>query len=112
MVDVTGQTAVVTGGTDGIGAATALALRRRGAAVTVVGRSPTKADALLARSAAEPGPGSVRAVLADFASMATVAATVENWPPTFRGSTSSCTPSASCCPAPNTPPRASRRTSP
>jgi NAD(P)-dependent dehydrogenase (short-subunit alcohol dehydrogenase family) len=77
MIDLTAKTAVITGGTDGIGAATALLLRRRGAHVTVIGRSPAKADALVARAAAEPGPGSLRAVVADLGRMATVEATVE-----------------------------------
>jgi NAD(P)-dependent dehydrogenase (short-subunit alcohol dehydrogenase family) len=58
-----GRTAVVTGGTDGIGAATARALRDEGARVLVVGRSAAKAAAL----AAEParGGGSIATVVAD-----------------------------------------------
>jgi NAD(P)-dependent dehydrogenase (short-subunit alcohol dehydrogenase family) len=77
MIDFTGKSAVVTGGTDGIGAATALHLYRHGAHVTVIGRSAAKADALVSRAAATPGPGSLRAVVADFSRMATVEATVE-----------------------------------
>jgi NAD(P)-dependent dehydrogenase (short-subunit alcohol dehydrogenase family) len=61
---------VVTGGTDGIGAATARRLVAEGADVVVVGRSRAKADAL--RAAAVPGPGRLRAVVADLSEMATV----------------------------------------
>lgn len=65
-----GRTAVVTGGTDGIGAATARALRDEGARVVVVGRSRAKADALTV----EPvrGPGTIEAVAADLSSTAEV----------------------------------------
>jgi NAD(P)-dependent dehydrogenase (short-subunit alcohol dehydrogenase family) len=58
-----GSSAVVTGGTDGIGAATARALRDEGARVLVIGRSRAKAEAL----AAEPsrGGGSIETVVAD-----------------------------------------------
>ncbi|MFI7211808.1 SDR family NAD(P)-dependent oxidoreductase [Micromonospora maritima] len=72
MTAPAGKTAVVTGGTDGIGAATALRLRSLGADVIVVGRSTAKADALVARAAALPGPGSLRAITADFSSMRVV----------------------------------------
>lgn len=71
MNTLTGLTAVVTGGTDGIGAATALELRARGANVTIVGRSEDKAQAMVARAAALPGPGSLRAVTADLSLMRT-----------------------------------------
>jgi NAD(P)-dependent dehydrogenase (short-subunit alcohol dehydrogenase family) len=76
MIGLAGRTAVVTGGTDGIGAATALRLYRQGAHVTIIGRSQAKADALTARAAAEAGRGSLRAVVADLSEMATVEATV------------------------------------
>lgn len=71
MNTLTGLTAVVTGGTDGIGAATALELRARGSDVTIVGRSPAKADAMVARAAELPGPGSLRAITADLSLMRT-----------------------------------------
>lgn len=71
MNTLTGLTAVVTGGTDGIGAATALELRARGADVTIIGRSPAKAEAMVARAAALPGPGSLRAITADLSLMRT-----------------------------------------
>lgn len=71
MNTLTGLTAVVTGGTDGIGAATALELRARGADVTIVGRSPAKAEAMVARAAALPGPGNLRAITVDLSLMRT-----------------------------------------
>ncbi|MEI3865621.1 SDR family NAD(P)-dependent oxidoreductase [Microbacterium sp. CCNWLW134] len=71
MIDLAGRKAVVTGGTDGIGAATALELRSRGVDVVIVGRSQAKADAVMARAAALPGPGSMRAVVADLSLMRT-----------------------------------------
>ncbi len=72
-----GRVAVVTGGTDGIGAATARALRARGADVVVLGRSPEKADRLLAEIAPAAGPGSLRAIVSDFAVLANVRSAVE-----------------------------------
>ncbi|WP_375387072.1 SDR family NAD(P)-dependent oxidoreductase [uncultured Amnibacterium sp.] len=69
-----GTTAVVTGGTDGIGAATALELRRRGADVLILGRSQAKADRLLAEAAGLTGPGSMRAMPTDLSLMANVTA--------------------------------------
>lgn len=70
------STVVVTGGTNGIGAATALTLRRQGARVIIVGRSQTKADELVARSAQMREPGSLEAIVADFANMTTVESVV------------------------------------
>lgn len=46
--DLAGKTAVVTGGSRGIGAATAIALARNGVAVTVVGRDGTALDRVAA----------------------------------------------------------------
>lgn len=71
-----GRLAVVTGGTGGIGAASALALREAGADVVAIGRSAAKADALLARAEGSTGPGSLRVLVRDLAEMATVTATV------------------------------------
>ncbi|RZU51179.1 dehydrogenase/reductase SDR family protein 13 [Krasilnikovia cinnamomea] len=73
MSDLTGATAVVTGGTDGIGAATVRLLRDRGADVIAIGRSAAKAEALRAQEAAagrDRGRLDVR--LADLGSMAAV----------------------------------------
>lgn len=74
MSDLTGQRAVVTGGTNGIGAATAWELRARGADVTIVGRSQAKADSLVARAAEQPGSGSLKAIVADLSLMRTAEA--------------------------------------
>ncbi|MET9118898.1 SDR family NAD(P)-dependent oxidoreductase [Streptomyces longwoodensis] len=74
MNNLNGKTAVVTGGTDGIGAATARALRDRGAAVVIIGRSAAKA-ANLEREPALHG-GSLQALTADFSSMAQVRSVV------------------------------------
>lgn len=72
-----GRTAVVTGGTNGIGAATARLLRRHGAHVVIVGRSSAKAAQLVAESEAVTGPGSMQAVISDFSSMRAVLAAVD-----------------------------------
>lgn len=73
---IAGRAAVITGGTDGMGAATALRLRAMGADVLIIGRSQQKADSVVARAAELPGPGSLRALVADFSEMCTVETTV------------------------------------
>jgi NAD(P)-dependent dehydrogenase (short-subunit alcohol dehydrogenase family) len=73
-----GKTAVVTGGTNGIGAATALMLRRQGARVVIIGRSTAKADALLAHAATFGTPGSMEAIVSDFSSMRNVIDAVDD----------------------------------
>lgn len=70
MTAVRGRSAVVTGGTDGIGAATALELRAREADVVIVGRSAAKAAALVDRAAQLPGPGSLRSITTDLSLLA------------------------------------------
>jgi NAD(P)-dependent dehydrogenase (short-subunit alcohol dehydrogenase family) len=65
---------LVTGATDGIGKATALALAKRGARVILHGRNPGKLDATLEQLRAASGNESLHPVLADFASLAEVAA--------------------------------------
>ncbi|WP_341933058.1 SDR family oxidoreductase [Microbacterium sp. LWO14-1.2] len=67
MTDLTGRTAVVTGGGSGLGAAIARALHTVGASVVVVGRDTAKLDAVVA----ELGPRS-RAVACDVADPASV----------------------------------------
>lgn len=71
MSGLHGMTAVVTGGTDGIGAATALALCARGASVIIIGRSPEKAAAVTDRADTSRG-GSVTALTADLSLMSNV----------------------------------------
>lgn len=71
---VNGPTCLVTGATDGIGKATALALAERGARVILHGRNPAKLDATLEQLRATTGNKSLHPVLADFASLAQVAA--------------------------------------
>ena len=60
MTDLTGRTALVTGGGSGLGAAIASALHAAGADVVVVGRDEAKLDALVARLG-----GRTRALLCD-----------------------------------------------
>ncbi len=67
------STYLVTGATDGIGRATALALAERGARVIVHGRDPAKLEATLRQLRAATGNASLYPVLADFASLAQVA---------------------------------------
>lgn len=66
-----GRTAVVTGGTDGIGAATVRQLRQRGADVIAIGRSQAKADALRADDA-DAGSGGLAVRTADLGLMRNV----------------------------------------
>ncbi|MEM7107476.1 MAG: SDR family NAD(P)-dependent oxidoreductase [Bacteroidota bacterium] len=62
---------IITGGTDGIGAACALAFSEKGADVTIVGRSEEKADRIIQLSKNRKVSGSIRSFLADFSSMHT-----------------------------------------
>jgi NAD(P)-dependent dehydrogenase (short-subunit alcohol dehydrogenase family) len=65
---------LITGATDGIGRATALALAERGARVILHGRNPGKLDATVEQLRAATGSKLLHPVLADFASLAEVAA--------------------------------------
>ena len=58
MFDFTGKRVFITGGARGIGAATALALRERGARVAVGARSAASCDAFAARAATVAGAAS------------------------------------------------------
>jgi NAD(P)-dependent dehydrogenase (short-subunit alcohol dehydrogenase family) len=78
-------TCLITGATDGIGEATALALAHRGARVILHGRNPAKLAATLARVRAATGNESLHAVQADFASLAEVAALAEQVRKDFPG---------------------------
>lgn len=63
-----GKISMVTGGTSGIGQATASALARLGARVIVVGRNPVKCDRVCGRIKAETGNGEVESIVADLSS--------------------------------------------
>lgn len=62
---LTGRAAVVTGGSRGIGLATAMALRAEGAHVLVCGRSGPAVDEARSQIERSPGPGRVAAAAAD-----------------------------------------------
>ena len=70
--DLSGRAALVTGATSGLGLATAKALARLGASVTLVGRNAEKTEAVAAEIRAESGNERVRTELADLSSMAEV----------------------------------------
>ncbi|MDT0184032.1 SDR family oxidoreductase [Microbacterium sp. ARD31] len=68
MTDLTGLTAVVTGGASGIGAATALELKGRGARVAIVDRSiPDSVEGIFAATADITNDDDVRAAIAEIA---------------------------------------------
>jgi NAD(P)-dependent dehydrogenase (short-subunit alcohol dehydrogenase family) len=74
MTELTGQTAIVTGASRGIGAETAILLAEAGASVVLAARSVPEIEAL-ARRIAEAG-GAARAVPCDVADRAAVAALI------------------------------------
>ena len=74
---MTTPTFLVTGATDGIGKATALALARQGASVIIHGRNPAKLEATLTQLRDATGNPALYRVQADFASLADVAALAE-----------------------------------
>ncbi|ABW14212.1 short-chain dehydrogenase/reductase SDR [Parafrankia sp. EAN1pec] len=65
-----GRVLVVSGGTDGMGRALALARADRGDQVVAIGSNPTKGEALLAEAARRGVAGRVRFVRADLATVA------------------------------------------
>jgi retinol dehydrogenase-12 len=67
-----GKVCLVTGGTSGIGAVTAVELAKKGAEVVVVGRDPSKCEATVSRIEEEAGTPKALAILADLSSMAEV----------------------------------------
>jgi NAD(P)-dependent dehydrogenase (short-subunit alcohol dehydrogenase family) len=72
MTDLNGRTCLVTGGTRGIGRATAEALAKLGAAVVVHGRDSAAVGAVCRAIAKVSRGGRVTGVVADFASLAAV----------------------------------------
>jgi len=71
-------TYLVTGATDGIGKATALALARSNACVIIHGRDPDKTAATLQQLKQETGNSNLHTVLADFTSLEEVAVLAEH----------------------------------
>lgn len=74
--DLTGQVAIVTGGSDGIGLATAALLARRGAQVVICGRRQEMLDS--ARTQIEADGGKVEAVKLDVTDFDAFAALIED----------------------------------
>ncbi|MFP6664699.1 MAG: SDR family oxidoreductase [Deltaproteobacteria bacterium] len=70
--DVRGKRCLVTGGTSGIGEATAAGLLRAGAEVTLVVRSRVKAEATRESLQKKTGNAAIEIVLCDFASFASI----------------------------------------
>jgi NAD(P)-dependent dehydrogenase (short-subunit alcohol dehydrogenase family) len=66
-----GREAVVTGGTDGIGRETAIALARMGASVTILGRDKVKGDQVIEKCRAA-GADNIRFVKSDLANRASI----------------------------------------
>ena len=62
---------LITGGTDGIGAACAFELSAHGAKVIIVGRDKEKADTIVSKSHKMNVSGSIEPLIADFSSMKT-----------------------------------------
>ncbi|WP_155058304.1 SDR family NAD(P)-dependent oxidoreductase [Streptomyces blattellae] len=67
MSEMQGRVCVITGGTGGIGRATALALAKQGATVVVLGRSRERGERARAEIAQESGNDKVELVIADLA---------------------------------------------
>lgn len=67
-----GKICLVTGATNGIGKATALALARMGATVVIVGRNPAKCAAVVSEIQRASGNEAVEAMIADLSIMAEV----------------------------------------
>jgi len=66
------RTSIVTGGTGGIGKATATALAAQGDRVVVVGRNPAKAEAAVSDIRRATGSAAVEMLLCDFGTLASV----------------------------------------
>jgi short-subunit dehydrogenase len=62
---------LITGGTDGVGKATAMELARKGFTIVVAARNPDKAERVKAEIAASTGNTRVNYIVADLASLAT-----------------------------------------
>lgn len=67
-----GKVVLLTGGSDGIGKMTALALARKNATLVIVGRNKTKTEAAVDEIKAASGNQSITAIIADLSEMAQV----------------------------------------
>lgn len=67
-----GKVCLITGGTDGIGLATARELAARGAQLLLVGKNPDKGAAAMAQIASQAGQGSVAFLRADLSSQSEI----------------------------------------
>lgn len=65
MTDMTTRRVLVTGGTNGIGKAAAMALARTGAKLVIVGRNPAKLDATIADLTQDTGNKEISGICAD-----------------------------------------------
>lgn len=70
--DVRDKTVLVTGASSGIGLALALALARKGARVSLVGRDPRRTETALSYVANQSGSNTVSSFLCDFSSQADI----------------------------------------
>lgn len=73
-----GKTVLITGATNGLGKATALALAKVGAQVVIVGRNPHKTEAVLKEIEAASGNRTIKMFIADLSSMREVARLAED----------------------------------
>ncbi|MEO8609428.1 MAG: SDR family oxidoreductase [Chloroflexota bacterium] len=72
MGEMDGKVVLITGATNGIGKAAALALAKKGASVTIVGRNPAKTAETVAEIKAQSGNTNIDSIIADLSSMAEV----------------------------------------
>jgi NAD(P)-dependent dehydrogenase (short-subunit alcohol dehydrogenase family) len=70
--DIEGKTAIVTGGTNGIGLITARELARMGAHVVIISRNPEKCQAAVSHIARETGSAHTEFIAADISVMANI----------------------------------------
>jgi NAD(P)-dependent dehydrogenase (short-subunit alcohol dehydrogenase family) len=77
--NLSGKVCMVTGGTDGIGKATALGLAKLGATVVIVGRNARKAGQVVEEIRSATRNPHIEALIADFSSLAQVRALAENF---------------------------------
>lgn len=79
MMNMQGKVCLITGATNGIGKATALALARMGATVVIVGRNPAKCAAVVGEIQHLSGNDAVEALVADLSIMAEVRQVAEQF---------------------------------